>query len=130
MLSLSRSDRCAQTFSFLNAFSEDSEVFSFGSNKFGQLGVDGMTFSSSPVLIKDLRGEIISDIFAGGDAKRGFSFAITESGECYGWGLNSNGQLGLGHNDSVSTPCLLYSLPPLKTMALGNSHVIAVTSKL
>jgi E3 ubiquitin-protein ligase HERC4 len=119
------SSRCCHSL----ALTEDGEVWSWGSNKYGQLGTgDYELFSSTPVEIIDLRVETISDIFAGGDAKRGFSFAITESGECYGWGLNSNSQLGLGHNDNVSTPCLLSSLPPLKTMALGNNHVIAVTT--
>ena len=73
--------------------SEDSDVYAWGSNKYFQLGVDNISSSAAPVLIKHLRGETISDIFAGGDAKRGFSFVLTDTGECYGWGINSNSQV-------------------------------------
>lgn len=57
-----------------------SNIISFAdiSQRYGQLGLgDSDQYQSSPQEIIDFRAEVVSDIYAGGDAKRGFSFALT-----------------------------------------------------
>lgn len=68
------------------------QVFSWGQNQFGQLGL-GMHGSSisTPQIIQSLQGIPFAQLSAGG----AHSFAITLSGAVFGWGRNKFGQLGL-----------------------------------
>jgi len=50
------------------------------------------------------------------------SYAVTHDGKCYSWGMGTNGQLGTGAEDDVSTPHLMES------KQLQNRSVIAVSS--
>lgn len=69
-----------------------SEVFSWGQNKHGQLGLGyELKKQTSPQLIKSLLGIPFAQIAAGG----AHSFALTLSGAVFGWGRNKFGQLGL-----------------------------------
>jgi len=57
------------------------------------------------------------------------NFAISEKGEVYGWGLNSFGQLGLGHDKNVDSPQLIPALTKLDIveMAAGSFHSLALS---
>ena len=35
------------------------------------------------------------------------SYAVTKEGQCYSWGMGTNGQLGTGEDDDVWTPTLM-----------------------
>ncbi|XP_068089276.1 probable E3 ubiquitin-protein ligase HERC6 isoform X2 [Hyperolius riggenbachi] len=73
------------------ALSEDSSVYSWGKNDFGQLGLGKqITNQASPQPIKSLRGVPLVQVTAGGS----HSFALSTSGNVFGWGRNSVGQLG------------------------------------
>lgn len=81
------------------------QVFSWGQNQFGQLGL-GMhgPSISTPQIIQSLQGIPFAQLSAGG----AHSFAITLSGAVFGWGRNKFGQLGLndtngGCSDSENT---------------------------
>lgn len=71
------------------------QVFSWGQNRYGQLGlgINGQSIST-PQIIQSLQGIPFAQISAGG----AHSFALTLSGAVFGWGRNKFGQLGL--NDS------------------------------
>lgn len=68
------------------------QVFSWGQNQYGQLGL-GMSGQSisTPHMIQTLQGVPFAQISAGG----AHSFALTLSGAVFGWGRNKFGQLGL-----------------------------------
>uniref|UniRef100_A0A3Q3L017 HECT and RLD domain containing E3 ubiquitin protein ligase 4 n=1 Tax=Labrus bergylta TaxID=56723 RepID=A0A3Q3L017_9LABR len=83
------------------ALSRGGQVFSWGQNRFGQLGLglNGQSIST-PQVIQSLHGVPFAQISAGG----AHSFALTLSGAVFGWGRNKFGQLGL--NDTNVTSCL------------------------
>ncbi|XP_036038711.1 probable E3 ubiquitin-protein ligase HERC6 isoform X2 [Onychomys torridus] len=74
------------------ALSEDGQVFSWGSNSQGQLGL-GKNFPSqaSPQKVKELEGIPLAHVAAGGN----HSFALSLTRTSFGWGSNSVGQLAL-----------------------------------
>ena len=79
-------------FFFLCAVSTDGQLFTWGQNSNGQLGLGkGEPSSLTPQPLKSLAGIPLAQISAGGD----HSFALSLSGAVFGWGKNSAGQLGL-----------------------------------
>uniref|UniRef100_A0A9J8BP56 HECT and RLD domain containing E3 ubiquitin protein ligase 4 n=1 Tax=Cyprinus carpio carpio TaxID=630221 RepID=A0A9J8BP56_CYPCA len=78
------------------ALARGGQIFSWGQNKYGQLGL-GMQGAgvSSPQVVQSLQGVPFAQISAGGS----HSFGLTLSGAVFGWGSNKFGQLGLSDND-------------------------------
>jgi len=85
------------------ALLDDGTVYAWGANDVGQLGVDETVTSSSVPVKIDLPEKItriISNAFT--------AYAISESGNLYGWGKNNNGNsdsdytsLGIGTNPAI-----------------------------
>jgi alpha-tubulin suppressor-like RCC1 family protein len=102
---------------------ETGNVYASGDNTNGQLGVGGFPASTSK-LIKIQSLSQIGKVYAG---YNDYAIAITLSGDLFCWGLNSNGQLGLGHTQMRLTPTPLV-LPPgkLTNLVLGGGHNIAM----
>lgn len=81
------------------------QVFSFGENKDGQLGLGAMNFRDIPTLIETSGiGEIVA-ISAGGS----HSLILNSHGQVFSFGSNDEGQLGLGleNIDHKSVPTLI-----------------------
>ncbi|XP_067408714.1 probable E3 ubiquitin-protein ligase HERC4 isoform X3 [Emydura macquarii macquarii] len=110
------------------ALSKGSEVYSWGQNKYGQLGI-GYEFKkqTSPYLIKSLLGIPFAQIAAGG----AHSFVLTLSGAIFGWGRNKFGQLGLNDENDRYVPNLLKSLRSQKIIHIccGEDHTAALTKE-
>lgn len=87
---------------FVLIFFIGGQVFSWGQNQFGQLGLGMQGPSiSTPQIIQSLQGIPFAQLSAGG----AHSFAITLSGAVFGWGRNKFGQLGLNDtNGGCSDP--------------------------
>ncbi|XP_072029924.1 LOW QUALITY PROTEIN: RCC1-like G exchanging factor-like protein [Amphiura filiformis] len=82
-------------------------VFSLGNNSHGQCGrpvIENESYSKNPVVykIKGIEGNV-KQVVCGQD----HSLFLTEEGTVYGCGWGADGQTGLGHYDSCSTPTLL-----------------------
>eukprot|EP00300_Choanocystis_sp_HF-7_P010150 c16812_g1_i1.p2 GENE.c16812_g1_i1~~c16812_g1_i1.p2 ORF type:complete len:170 (+),score=31.40 c16812_g1_i1:761-1270(+) len=105
---------------------ETGEVFAFGCNMNGELGVGSEEpFIAEPTLVSALMGCCVVQIACGVS----HSVAITDKGEMYSWGGNSYGQLGLGNFVSVSEPQLVDRLPPASRVvkiSCGSFHTAAV----
>uniref|UniRef100_A0A8C7B7F9 HECT and RLD domain containing E3 ubiquitin protein ligase 4 n=1 Tax=Neovison vison TaxID=452646 RepID=A0A8C7B7F9_NEOVI len=110
------------------ALSKASEVFSWGQNKYGQLGLGiDCKKQASPQLIKSLLGIPFMQVAAGG----AHSFVLTLSGAIFGWGRNKFGQLGLNDENDRYVPNLLKSLRTQKIVYVccGEDHTAALTKE-
>jgi len=86
------------------ALTSDKKMYSFGTNHFGQLGFEQDRQQYPPTLVECFTpNEHFVDVSTGDE----FSVAHVSNGDLYSFGLNSVGQLGLSHKDSVKTPSLL-----------------------
>ncbi|BDR53951.1 hypothetical protein KIMH_00620 [Bombiscardovia apis] len=107
------------------AITDDNEVYAWGANDNGQLGIAG-TNQLTPQNVTGLSTRDITQV-VGGD---NYSAALDESGQIYTWGNNSAGQLGNGTNTNTSTPIAI-SLPgnmKAKSISAGSSHMLALTN--
>ncbi|NWZ96306.1 HERC5 ligase, partial [Nesospiza acunhae] len=106
---------------------EGSELFTWGQNTHGQLGVGSQTtLTSKPQLVERLKGIPLAQIAAGG----AHSTCVSLSGAVFSWGKNSFGQLGLGDMKDRDCPTYVGALEHWKTVFIscGSDHT-AVLSK-
>ncbi|NWI06801.1 HERC5 ligase, partial [Tichodroma muraria] len=106
---------------------EGGELFTWGQNTHGQLGVGTQTtFTLKPQLVERLKGTPLAQIAAGGV----HSTTVSLSGAVYSWGKNSFGQLGLGDTKDRDCPTYVGALEHWKTVFIscGADHT-AVLSK-
>lgn len=100
----------------------DGSLWAMGRNSHGQLGNGDMFVdrNETPVLIRE---EGVSK--AAGGAFH--SLFITESGQLWGMGSNSDGQLGLGDDSESEVPKLIRA-DGVTAVAAGDNHSLFVTS--
>ncbi|NWZ36828.1 HERC5 ligase, partial [Brachypodius atriceps] len=106
---------------------EGGELFTWGQNTHGQLGVGSQTtLTPKPQLVERLKGIPLAQIAAGG----AHSTTVSLSGAVYSWGKNSFGQLGLGDMKDRDCPTYVGALEHWKTVFIscGADHT-AVLSK-
>ncbi|KAM4704547.1 putative E3 ubiquitin-protein ligase HERC4 isoform 2-T2 [Rhinophrynus dorsalis] len=110
------------------ALSRESEVYTWGQNRHGQLGLGfEVKKETTPKHIKSLTGIPFAQIAAGG----AHSFVLTLSGAIFGWGRNKFGQLGLNDETDRFVPTLLKSLRSQKIVHIccGEDHTAALTKE-
>ncbi|NWW08929.1 HERC5 ligase, partial [Oreocharis arfaki] len=106
---------------------EGGELFTWGQNTHGQLGVGRQTtLTPKPQLVERLKGVPLAQIAAGG----AHSTTVSLSGAVFSWGKNSFGQLGLGDTKDRDCPSYVGALEHWKTVFIscGADHT-AVLSK-
>lgn len=102
------------------AMTKFGEVFTWGNNLYGQLGLGHFINHNTP---QKVNLENIQSVVCGHE----FSVALTKNGDVYAWGNNSYGQLGLGVNEITKT-----SLPQkvhlqnIITISCGELYVNAI----
>ncbi|XP_065692195.1 E3 ISG15--protein ligase HERC5-like isoform X1 [Patagioenas fasciata] len=109
------------------ALSRGGELFTWGQNAHGQLGVSRQTaLIPKPQLVERLKGIPLAQIAAGG----AHNVAVSLSGAVYSWGKNDFGQLGLGDTRDRGCPSYVKALEHWKTVfvSCGADHT-AVLSK-
>jgi len=102
-------------------------LFSFGSNTHGQLGVGDRLDRTSLVPVSFLLTGKVSQVTAG----RGFSVVVTDSGQVFTWGSNAHGQLGLGDLKDRLAPELVKGVlvgVEVSVVAAGMEHVVVMSS--
>lgn len=104
---------------------DTGELYTFGMNDCGQLGLDHTQHQSTPQLVKALEGHEVTMVSCG----LYHTMICTSIGELYSCGKNDYGQLGLGHSRLVKSPTLV-SLPNemICFIASGYYHSIAVST--
>jgi len=100
-----------------------SQVYAWGANRFGQLGLGHNNKVNRPSLLPfpdSLANWTLNNIVCGEDS----FFAIFQNAEgqkqVYAWGANGKGQLGLGHDNAVNHPSLLPFPDSLANWTLSN----------
>lgn len=118
------------------ALSLIGQVYSFGWGLLGQLGLGHTMTCDSPTLVESLSVQKIMLIAAGGI----HSGAVNDQGQCYMWGGNSHGQLGLGiatsddHANKCLHPTRVHIVDDsqrearISKLALGGMHTVAIDS--
>uniref|UniRef100_A0A8C1ZA77 Si:ch73-190m4.1 n=1 Tax=Cyprinus carpio TaxID=7962 RepID=A0A8C1ZA77_CYPCA len=108
------------------ALTKDGQLFVWGDNSHGQLGLK-KNHPSSPSAqhVQSLSGIPLAQISAGGD----HSFGLSLSGVVFGWGKNSAGQLGLGDTTDRHVPMVVNSLHRKKTVSIscGGEHTATLS---
>ncbi|KAI3721894.1 hypothetical protein L2E82_32913 [Cichorium intybus] len=86
------------------AVTEGGEVFTWGSNREGQLGYTSVDTQATPRRVSSLRSKIVAIA-----AANKHTAVVSDSGEVFTWGCNKEGQLGYGTSNSGSnyTPRLV-----------------------
>lgn len=78
---------------------EGGEVFTWGSNREGQLGYTSVDTQPTPRRVTTLKAKVVAAAVA-----NKHSVVLTECGEVFTWGCNREGQLGYGTSNSASNP--------------------------
>ncbi|XP_074098195.1 regulator of chromosome condensation 1 [Cotesia typhae] len=93
-------------------------VYVLGRKEYGRLGLGSNCNDATELTkVESLEKKKIIDVAAGSAQ----SFAITDSGELYAWGMGSSNQLGTGNEDDVDTPVLI------KSKQLEGKNVVRVS---
>ena len=105
-----RSTAISAGFDHVLVLGSDGNVYAWGGNEYGQLGVDNdATSIKTPTLVEGLRNKNVVAVAAG----RYFSLALTEGGQVYSFGTNDLLQLGYALEDGVkssATPTAISNL--------------------
>lgn len=101
------------------AVSDDGTVWTWGDNRWGQLGDGTNTARLSPVQVPISNVKTIS---AGFD----ITVALKNDGTVWAWGDNHYGQLSDGTNINRNTPAQVKGLEGVKAIAVGAGHVLAL----
>ncbi|MBO9609520.1 MAG: S-layer homology domain-containing protein, partial [Paenibacillaceae bacterium] len=105
---------------------DKGSVYSFGLGAVGQLGHGDNALKGVPTRIAGLpAGDKAVAIAAGGTN----SLVLTESGAIYGFGSNTNGQLGQGDRIGRNTPTAIAALAGKRAVAIamGDDHSFVAT---
>jgi len=101
---------------------ENGDVYAFGENFHGQLGLDDTDDRWSPQKVPGLPGP--ARAVAGG---QGHSLFLLQSGDVYACGLNASGQLGQGDTDNRHTVVKVLGLPGRAiAVAAGELHSLVL----
>lgn len=101
-------------------------VYSWGSNQFGQLGLGtGQYKYNTPQLLRPPVDDAWQTFACGGE----HNIAITSRGEMYAWGFNTFGELGIGTKQNYNSPTrvILPTKDPIKDIQCGVHHSVVLT---
>jgi alpha-tubulin suppressor-like RCC1 family protein len=118
------------------ALTSTGQVYAFGDNNYGELGVPGnsgnATANPTPQLVTlpGATGPVVQ--IAAGSLH---SLALTSTGQLFAFGINSQGELGSATNNGAATanptPALAQfpaGAGPIVRIAAGGAHTLALTS--
>ncbi|GFS09040.1 HECT and RLD domain-containing E3 ubiquitin protein ligase family member 1 [Elysia marginata] len=113
---------CGTQFSV--ALTQDGSVYTWGQDRMIGQGETQCVSHCKPEQVMPLAGHIIEDVTAGAE----HTMVLAVTGQVWGWGINTDGQLGLGHTNSpVKEPTLITVLSDMniKQISAGRSHCAA-----
>lgn len=110
--------------SYSLAVRSDGTVWAWGDNRAGQLG-DGSANSGRRIPAQIVGLNSVAAISAG----QSHAIALRSNGTVWGWGYNSNGQLGSGNTTfNTSTPVQVLWLTGITAIAAGGDYSLALAA--
>lgn len=108
------------------ALSDAGQVYAWGANDKGQLGIGSTSDERQPVRANTPREMAFSAVAAGD----GFTLALASSGQLYAWGWNSFGQLGIGSTTDQTEPAAVHAPDGVQftQVATGLYRVVALAT--
>ena len=100
---------------------DEGNVYSFGSNYFGQSGIVNKIPGRKPGRILELSN--IVQIAAGGDS----SACLDDQGNLWTFGKNNRGQLGLMDVYNRATPCKVTRINNIISVSCGSEFILCLT---
>ncbi|KAK7603721.1 hypothetical protein V9T40_003720 [Parthenolecanium corni] len=108
---------------------ENGRVFSFGNNEWGQLGLGHRESINKPSCIKSLKPDKVKHVACG----RVHTIFTTENGKVYSCGRNTDGQLGIGDNETLDYAALPMFVTEIDDeivqLTAGSHHSLLLTAK-
>jgi alpha-tubulin suppressor-like RCC1 family protein len=104
------------------ALTSDEQVYSFGMNDDGQLGIGNNDDRYIPILIEGIYNVVQT---AAGNAH---SLLLTGNGQVYSFGENISGQLGIGNNNNVKIPTLISLIDNVVQISARENHSLLLTN--
>lgn len=102
---------------------QTGQVWTWGDNRFGQLGNGTTTAHTTPEKISGLPP--VAAVAVGG----GHTLALTPDGQVWGWGGNFDNTLGVSTETTIQTePVLISGLDHITAIATGDGHGVALRS--
>jgi alpha-tubulin suppressor-like RCC1 family protein len=118
------------------ALTDTGQVYAFGSNLFGQLGIPDNAGTTNPNPVPTLvtfAGQTGTVVRIAAGAYQGF--AVTSTGQLWAWGHNESWELGYNNNSTPETPNpvpQLIDLPGLNgtivDVSAGDGHTLVLSS--
>jgi alpha-tubulin suppressor-like RCC1 family protein len=109
------------------AVTEQGELYSWGRNACGELGLKDVVNRAKPTLVDSFGGKKVMNVMAGFD----FSVCVTEDGMIYAWGGNAHGQCCAGdlknRNQARKISCSGKVIPA--KIVIGGQHGLMLTDK-
>lgn len=106
---------------------EHGRVWTFGENKYGQLGrdIEDRKFDEVPGLVEGALGEKGSGCFA---IDCGWSHLVASTPDAlFGWGRNDKGQLGTGSKENISAPAPIFqNFKTIRSIACGSESTMVL----
>lgn len=108
------------------ALANNGELFGWGANGYGQLGLGATADERLPRRVTHLVGVPLAQVACGAM----HSVGLTPSGTLLVWGRNGSGQLGLSDQKDRAHPTVLKSLRSqrIKHVCCGENHTAALTA--
>mgnify|MGYP006268195753 CR=1 FL=1 len=102
------------------AIKTDGTLWAWGTNTYGQLGLNDIVHRSSPVQV----GSLVNwKTVAAGQVH---TMAIRNDGTLWGWGDNASGELGVGNTAGRSSPTQVGSLTTWSKISAGRLVTMAI----
>ncbi|XP_036600445.1 X-linked retinitis pigmentosa GTPase regulator [Trichosurus vulpecula] len=107
-------------------YTEEGKVYAAGGNSEGQLGLGDTEERTTFHLVSFFTSQYkIKQLSAGSNT----SAALTEDGDLFMWGDNSEGQIGLADESNVCVPCQVVVGKPISWISCGYYHSAFVTTE-
>ncbi|ROT68824.1 putative E3 ubiquitin-protein ligase HERC1 [Penaeus vannamei] len=105
---------------------DGNTVWAFGDGDYGKLAESRTRGHNRPQQVPALVTHVVVEIAVGSE----HTLALANNGDVYGWGVNSDGQLGLGHTAAVREPQLIWTLSGkgIRQISAGRSHSAGLVS--